>query len=200
MTGLAWTPTGGDILFIEALRMPGKGAITITGQLGDVMRESAEAAWSLVRAKAPALGVDPATFQTADVHLHVPAGAVPKDGPSAGVAIATALASLASGRPVRPEVAATGELTLRGHVLPVGGIKEKLIAAERAGIRLVLAPARNAADVGEVPEEVRKKLEIRLVDTVDAVFDAALLPARPAVSRPAPRERAGGAAPRPAAR
>jgi len=201
MTGLAWTPTGGDILFIEALRLPGKGAITITGQLGDVMRESAEAAWSLVRSKAGALGVDPATFQSSDVHLHVPAGAVPKDGPSAGVAIATALASLASGRRVRPDVAATGELTLRGHVLPVGGIKEKLIAAERAGIRLVLAPARNEADVADVPEEVRKKLEIRLVDTVDAVLDAALLPARPAATRPAaPRERAGGPAPRPAAR
>ncbi|HTT68769.1 MAG TPA: endopeptidase La [Gemmatimonadales bacterium] len=200
MTGLAWTPTGGDILFIEALKMPGKGAILITGQLGDVMRESAEAAWSLVRSKALALGVDPATFQTADVHLHVPAGAVPKDGPSAGVAIATALASLASGRPVRPDVAATGELTLRGHVLPVGGIKEKLIAAERAGIRLVLAPARNAADVAEVPEEVRKKLEIRLVDTVDAVLEAALLPARAVAARPAARERAGGAAPGPAAR
>ena len=176
-TGLAWTPTGGDILFIEALRMPGKGGITITGQLGDVMKESAEAAWSLVRAKASALGVDAAAFRESDVHLHVPAGAVPKDGPSAGVAIATALASLFSGRPVRPEVATTGELTLRGHVLPVGGIKEKLIAAERAGIRLVLAPARNAADVADVPEEVRRKLEIRLVDTVDAVFEAALLPA-----------------------
>ncbi|HXY68326.1 MAG TPA: endopeptidase La [Gemmatimonadales bacterium] len=191
MTGLAWTPTGGDILFIEALRMPGKGAMIITGQLGDVMRESAEAAWSLVRAKAPALGVDAATFPATDVHLHVPAGAVPKDGPSAGVAIATALASLFAGRPVRPDVAATGELTLRGHVLPVGGIKEKLIAAERAGIRLVLVPARNAADVAEVPEEVRKKVEIRLVDSVDAVLDAALLPpARPA-ARVEPRRPRG---------
>lgn len=195
MTGLAWTPTGGDILFIEALKMPGKGAMTITGQLGHVMKESAEAAWSLVRAKAATLGLGPEAFQAVDVHLHVPAGAVPKDGPSAGVAIATALASLFSGRPVRHDVAATGELTLRGHVLPVGGIKEKLIAAERAGIRLVLVPARNAADVAELPEEVRKKLEIRLVDTVDAVFDAALLPAaagpaaRPQPHR-APSERA----------
>ncbi len=201
MTGLAWTPTGGDILFIEALKMPGKGAITITGQIGDVMKESAEAAWSLVRSKASALGVGPEAFQAVDVHLHVPAGAVPKDGPSAGVAIATALASLFSGRPVRPEVAATGELTLRGHVLPVGGIKEKLIAAERAGIRLVLAPARNAADVAELPEEVRRKLEIRLVDTVDAVFDAALLPAARAAAPSEPRRARGDRPlPRPAAR
>jgi len=201
MTGLAWTPTGGDILFIEALKMPGKGAITITGQLGDVMKESAEAAWSLVRAKATALGVGPGAFQAVDVHLHVPAGAVPKDGPSAGVAIATALASLFSGRAVRPDVAATGELTLRGHVLPVGGIKEKLIAAERAGIRLVLAPARNAADVAEVPEEVRKKVEIRLVDTVDAVFDAALLPAAKPAAQPEPRRgRSDRVVPRPAVR
>jgi len=176
MTGLAWTPTGGDILFIEALKMPGRGTITITGQLGDVMKESAEAAWSLVRSKAAALGLGAAAFQDVDVHLHVPAGAVPKDGPSAGVAMATALASLASGRPVRPDVAATGELTLRGHVLPVGGVKEKLIAAQRAGIRLVLVPARNAPDVAEVPEDVRRQLEIRMVDTVDAVFETALLP------------------------
>ena len=161
-----------------------------------------------MRSKATALGVSAATFQDVDVHLHVPAGAVPKDGPSAGVAMATALASLVSGRPVRPDVAATGELTLRGHVLPVGGIKEKLIAAQRAGIALVLAPARNAPDVAEVPEEVRKKLEIRLVDTVDAVFETALLPnpstpvaarsagATPARARP---PRPGRAAPRPEA-
>ncbi len=198
MTGLAWTPTGGDILFIEALKMPGHGGITMTGQLGDVMKESAEAAWSLVRSKATALGVTAAAFQDVDVHLHVPAGAVPKDGPSAGVAMATALASLFSGRPVRPDVAATGELTLRGHVLPVGGIKEKLIAAQRAGIRLVLAPARNAPDVAEAPEEVRKQLEIRLVETVDAVFEAALLPPAAAVRAGAPPARAP--APGPAAR
>jgi ATP-dependent Lon protease len=197
MTGLAWTPAGGEILFIEALKMPGHGAITITGQLGGVMKESAEAAWSLVRAKAPSLGVAPAAFQEVDVHLHVPAGAVPKDGPSAGVAIATALASLVSGRPVRPDVAATGELTLRGHVLPVGGVKEKLIAAQRAGIRVVLVPGRNAADVSEVPEEVRRKLEIRLVESVDAVFEAALVPpvegggARPAAAPGARGARAG---------
>jgi ATP-dependent Lon protease len=199
-TGLAWTPTGGDILFIEALKMSGQGAITITGQLGDVMRESAEAAWSLIRAKAPGLGVQASAFKEVDVHLHVPAGAVPKDGPSAGVAIATALASLFSGRPVRHDVAATGELTLRGHVLPVGGIKEKLIAAARAGIALVLVPARNAADVDELPEEVRKALEIRLVGTVDEVLDAALLPATltEAVAAQPRRARAERVAARPA--
>jgi ATP-dependent Lon protease len=200
-TGLAWTPTGGDILFIEALKMPGQGTVRITGQLGEVMKESAEAAWSLIRAKAPALGVPPSAFAEVDVHIHVPAGAVPKDGPSAGVAIATALASLFSGRPVRHDVAATGELTLRGHVLPVGGIKEKLIAAERAGIRLVLAPARNAADIAELPEEVKRALEIRLVDRVDAVLDAALMPASGTDAGAAGPRRARGdrAAARPAA-
>ena len=174
-TGLVWTPVGGDIVFIEALKLPGSGEITITGQLGDVMRESAQAAWSYVRARAGTLGIDPKSFADNDVHLHVPAGAVPKDGPSAGVAIALALASLFSGRPVRHDVAATGEITLRGHVLPVGGIKEKLIAAARAGIALVMVPARNAADVEEVPEEVRRVLEVRLVTRVDEVLGAALV-------------------------
>ncbi len=174
-TGLVWTPVGGDIVFIEALKLPGTGEITLTGQLGDVMRESAQAAWSFVRARQQALGIPPKAFKEHDVHLHVPAGAVPKDGPSAGVAMATALASLFSGRPVRHDVAATGEITLRGHVLPVGGVKEKLIAAARAGLRLVMVPARNAADVAEVPEEVRRVLEIRPVGTVDEVLAAALV-------------------------
>ena len=175
-TGLVWTPVGGDIVFIEALRLPGSGEITLTGQLGDVMRESAQAAWSFVRARHSDLGVSREAFQASDVHLHVPAGAVPKDGPSAGVAMALALASLLSGRAVRHDVAATGEITLRGNILPVGGIKEKLIAAARAGIRLVMVPARNAADVDEVPEEVKRVLEIRPVSTVDEVLEAALLP------------------------
>jgi ATP-dependent Lon protease len=174
-TGLVWTPVGGDIVFIEALKLPGHGEITLTGQLGDVMRESARAAWTFVRARHDALGVPLTSFQEHDVHLHVPAGAVPKDGPSAGVAMALALASLLSGRAVRHDVAATGEITLRGNVLPVGGIKEKLIAAARAGIRLVMVPARNAADVDELPREVRRVLEIRLVNTVDEVLQAALL-------------------------
>jgi ATP-dependent Lon protease len=175
-TGLVWTPVGGDIVFIEALRLPGSGEITLTGQLGDVMRESAQAAWSFVRARHNDLGVSHKAFQDSDVHLHVPAGAVPKAGPSAEVAMALALASLLSGRAVRHDVAATGEITLRGNILPVGGIKEKLIAAARAGIRLVMVPARNAADVDEVPEEVKRVLEIRPVSTVDEVLEAALLP------------------------
>jgi ATP-dependent Lon protease len=174
-TGLVWTPVGGDIVFIEALKLPGSGEIILTGQLGDVMKESAQAAWSFVRARAESLGVQAKTFRDFDVHLHVPAGAVQKDGPSAGVAIATALASLVSGRPVRHDLAVTGEISLRGNVLPVGGIKEKLIAAARAGIRLVMVPARNAADVDEVPEEVRRVLEVRLVTRVDEVLEAALL-------------------------
>jgi len=174
-TGLVWTPVGGDIVFIEALRLPGSGEIILTGQLGDVMKESAQAAWSFVRARAESLGAQAKMFRDFDVHLHVPAGAVPKDGPSAGVAIATALASLVSGRPVRHDLAATGEISLRGNVLPVGGIKEKLIAAARAGIRLVMVPARNAADVEEVPEEVRRVLEVRLVTRVDEVLEAALI-------------------------
>jgi len=175
-TGLVWTPVGGDIVFIEAIKLPGSGEIMLTGQLGDVMKESARAAWSFVRARAESLGISAKSLRDNDIHVHVPAGAVPKDGPSAGVAIATALASLLSGRPVRHDVAATGEITLRGHVLPVGGIKEKLIAAARAGIRLVMVPARNAADVEEVPEEVRRVLEVRGVSTVDEVLAAALLP------------------------
>jgi ATP-dependent Lon protease len=173
-TGLAWTPVGGDILFIEAVRMPGKGNISLTGQLGDVMKESAQAAFSFLRSTATAWDVPEETFRSSDIHLHVPAGATPKDGPSAGVAMATALASLLTGRPVRRDVAMTGEITLRGHVLPVGGIREKVIAAERAGIRRVLLPARNEPDVEDIPEEVRAALEITFADHVDEVFRIAL--------------------------
>jgi ATP-dependent Lon protease len=174
-TGLAWTPSGGDIIFIEAIQMPGRGQITLTGQLGDVMRESAQAAWSLLRARAGALGIPPTTFANSDVHLHVPAGAVPKDGPSAGITIATALASLLCRRPARHDVAMTGELTLRGRVLPVGGLREKLTAAVRAGVRTVLVPERNRSDLAELPEEVRTLLDIRPVDSLDQVLAAALL-------------------------
>jgi len=174
-TGLAWTPSGGDIIFIEAIQMPGRGQITLTGQLGDVMRESAQAAWSLLRARAGALGIPPTTFANSDVHLHVPAGAVPKDGPSAGITIATALASLLCRRPARHDVAMTGELTLRGRVLPVGGLREKLTAAARAGVRTVLVPERNRSDLVELPEEVRSLLDIRPVDSLDQVLAAALL-------------------------
>ncbi|OLC02412.1 MAG: endopeptidase La [Gemmatimonadetes bacterium 13_1_40CM_69_22] len=177
-TGLAWTPVGGDIMFIEAIQMPGKGQITLTGQLGDVMKESAQAAWSLLRARAGALGIPLEAFTQTDVHLHVPAGAVPKDGPSAGITIATALASLLCQRPSRHDVAMTGELTLRGRVLPIGGLKEKLTAAARAGVKTVLVPARNQSDIVEVPDEVKKLLEIKPVETIDEVLELALLESR----------------------
>ncbi len=173
--GLAWTPVGGDIMFIEAIRMPGKGQITLTGQLGDVMKESAQAAWSLLRARAATLGIPLDVFTQSDVHLHVPAGAVPKDGPSAGITIAAALASLLTRRPARHDVAMTGELTLRGRVLPIGGLKEKLTAAARAGVKSVLVPERNKNDLIDLPEEVRKLLDIKLVETIDDVLALALL-------------------------
>jgi ATP-dependent Lon protease len=175
--GLAWTPAGGDILFIESTRMPGKGSLRLTGSLGDVMRESAEAARTWLRARAEALGIDRELLERSDLHLHVPAGAVPKDGPSAGVAMVTSLASLLTGRTAPPDVAMTGEITLRGKVLPVGGIKEKLLAAKRAGIRRVLLPEQNRRDVVEIPAELLKGLELDYVGTVDDVLGRALLPA-----------------------
>src|SRR3989454_10205890 len=174
-TGLAWTPVGGDIMFIEAIGMPGKGQITLTGQLGDVMKESAQAAWSLLRARASTLGIPLDSFTLSDVHLHVPAGGVPKDGPSAGITIAAALASLLCRRPARHDVAMTGELTLRGRVLPIGGLKEKLTAAARAGVTSVLVPERNKNDLVEVPDEVKQLLEIRPVETIDEMLEQALL-------------------------
>ncbi len=187
-TGLAWTPVGGDIMFIEAIRMPGKGQITLTGQLGDVMKESAQAAWSLLRARAGALGIPLDAFTQSDVHLHVPAGGVPKDGPSAGITIAAALASLLCRRPARHDVAMTGELTLRGRVLPIGGLKEKLTAAARSGVTSVLVPERNKNDLIDLPDEVRKLLDIKLVETIDDVLELALLEA-PAEDR---NRRSGG--------
>ena len=178
-TGLAWTPVGGDIMFIEAIQMPGKGQITLTGQLGDVMKESAQAVWSLLRARAGALGIPLDAFTQTDVHLHLPAGAVPKDGPSAGIAIATALASLLCRRPARHDVAMTGELTLRGRILPIGGLKEKLTAAARAGVKTVLVPARNRSDIVDVPDEVKQLLDIKPVETIDEVLELALLEPHP---------------------
>src|SRR5438477_9657910 len=189
-TGLAWTPVGGDIMFIEAIRMPGKGQITLTGQLGDVMKESAQAAWSLLRARASALGIPLDAFTQSDVHLHVPAGGVPKDGPSAGITIAAALASLLCRRPARHDVAMTGELTLRGRVLPIGGSKEKRTAAARAGPTSVLVPERNKNDLIDLPEEVQKLLDIQLVETIDDVLESALLEA-PVEDRKSDR-RSGG--------
>jgi ATP-dependent Lon protease len=166
-TGLAWTPVGGDILFIEATRIPGAGRLILTGQLGDVMKESAQAALSLVKSQSETLGVDPAIFEKSDIHVHVPAGAIPKDGPSAGVALYTALVSLLTNRTVRSDVAMTGEISLRGLVLPVGGIKEKTVAAHRAGIRTVLLPARNRKDLEDIPESVKRDLAFVWLERVD---------------------------------
>jgi ATP-dependent Lon protease len=173
-TGLAWTPVGGDILFIEATRTPGTGKLILTGQLGDVMKESAQAALTLVKARTEQLGRNPAVFEKSDIHLHIPAGAIPKDGPSAGVAMFIALASLLLDQPVRADVAMTGEISLRGLALPVGGIKEKVLAALRAGIGTVLLPARNRKDVADVPEDARKRLEFVYLETVDDALRAAI--------------------------
>jgi ATP-dependent Lon protease len=175
-TGLAWTPTGGDVLFIEATAMPGSGKLTITGQLGEVMKESAQAALSYVRGHREQLApdLDEDWFAEHDVHIHVPAGAVPKDGPSAGVAMTVALASLIGGRHVANDVAMTGEVTLTGQVLPVGGLKEKSLAAQRAGIARVIVPDRNRGDIEEIPEHEREGLEFIYVDDVSTAIGAAL--------------------------
>ncbi|MGH8762273.1 MAG: S16 family serine protease, partial [Nitrosospira sp.] len=173
-TGLAWTPVGGDILFIEATRVSGSGRLILTGQLGDVMKESAQAALTLVKARAGDLNIPASTFDGIDVHVHVPAGAIPKDGPSAGVAMFVALASLFSDRPVHHDVAMTGEISLRGLVLPVGGIKEKVLAAQRAGLRRVLLPARNQKDLRDVPEAARAALQFILLETADDAIEASL--------------------------
>jgi ATP-dependent Lon protease len=190
--GLAWTPFGGQILFVEATRMPGSHSLTLTGQLGAVMKESATAALSYIRSRAASLGLGPDDFANSDLHVHVPAGAIPKDGPSAGVTMATAIASTLTGRACRPETAMTGEITLRGKVLPVGGIKEKVLAARRAGIRTLILPADNEKDLQEVPANARDSMTFVPVRTVDEVLAAALLPAE-ARRKPA---RAAGAAPR----
>ncbi len=175
-TGLAWTPVGGDILFVETSRAPGSGKLILTGQLGDVMKESAQAALSLVKSRAAEFGADADSFDKYDIHIHVPAGAIPKDGPSAGVAIFTALGSLLSGRPVRNDTAMTGEISLRGLVLPVGGIKEKVLAAARAGLETVLLPARNQKELDEVPEGARERLHFVWIERVDQAVEAALCP------------------------
>jgi ATP-dependent Lon protease len=175
--GLAWTPAGGDVLFIEASRMAGSGSLTLTGQLGDVMKESARAALSWFRAHAGAYGADPDFFKNAEIHLHVPSGAIPKDGPSAGVTIAAALASELTQRPVRGDIAMTGEITLSGRVLPVGGIKEKVLAARRVGIREVILPRQNEKNVVEdLNEDLRREMTIHYVHSVDEVLLLALMP------------------------
>ncbi|WP_441256263.1 endopeptidase La [Bradyrhizobium sp. 482_C4_N1_1] len=176
-TGLAWTPVGGDILFIEASRVPGRGGMILTGQLGDVMRESVQAAMTLVKSKATQLGIDPSVFEKSDIHVHVPAGATPKDGPSAGVAMFTALTSLLTNRTVRSDTAMTGEISLRGLVLPVGGIKEKVVAAAAAGLKRVMLPARNKRDYDDIPKSARENLEFIWLERVDEAIAVALEPA-----------------------
>ncbi|RJX28778.1 MAG: endopeptidase La [Desulfarculus sp.] len=205
-TGLAWTPSGGDILFVEASRMPGKGNLSLTGQLGEVMKESAQAAVSYLRANAENFGLEPDFAAHTDIHVHVPAGAIPKDGPSAGVTMFTALLSLLSGRPVRSDVAMTGEITLRGMVLPVGGIKEKVLAAHRAGIRTLILPAANERDLVDVPDKVKKQLGFHFAERMDQVAAWALA-AKPGRAKKAkagakkarPRKTAAKAKPRQAA-
>jgi ATP-dependent Lon protease len=173
-TGLAFTPVGGDVLFIEATSMPGEGKLIVTGQLGEVMRESAQAALSWVRGHWRELGLDRDWFEGRDVHIHVPAGAVPKDGPSAGITMATALVSLALGQPVSEDVAMTGEITLTGQVLPIGGVREKVLAAQRAGLTTVILPRENEGDLDDLPKEVRKEMRFVPADTIDEVLEVAL--------------------------
>jgi len=196
VTGLAWTNTGGDLMTIEALHMPGTGKLTVTGQLGEVMRESVDAAYSFVRSRAASLGIDPREFREADLHLHFPAGAIPKDGPSAGIAVTLAVASALSRRPVRRDLALTGEVTLRGKVLEIGGVKEKVLAAYRAGLREVILPKANEKDVRDVPAEVRSHMAFTFAATMDEVLHLALLGApdpHPADAPPADRPATGGA-------
>jgi ATP-dependent Lon protease len=175
VTGLAWTEVGGELLRIEATLVPGKGNLTLTGHLGDVMKESIQAAMTVVRSRAESLGIEPGFYQKLDAHVHVPEGATPKDGPSAGVAMCTALVSSLSRIPVRANVAMTGEITLRGKVLPIGGLKEKLLAAHRGGIDTVIIPDENEKDLVEIPEAILKKLDIHPVATIDEVLKLALM-------------------------
>jgi ATP-dependent Lon protease len=176
VTGLAWTSTGGDLMLIEALRMPGSGRLTVTGQLGDVMRESVDAASSWVKSRASQLGIENQEFRESDLHIHFPAGAIPKDGPSAGIAVTLAIASVMSRRSVRRDVAMTGEVTLRGKVLEIGGVKEKTLAAYRAGLREVIMPKGNEKDLRDVPAQVRENMQFTFVSTMDDVLEHALLP------------------------
>jgi ATP-dependent Lon protease len=178
-TGLAWTPTGGDLIFIEALKTPGHGKLILTGQLGEIMKESATAALTYIRAHAAELKIEVDEFDKSDIHVHVPAGAIPKDGPSAGVPLVVTLASLMSRRPVRREIAMTGEITLRGDILPVGGIKEKVLAARRAGLREVLFPQANAKDLVDIPEHLRNGMTFHELNLISEALAMALMPARP---------------------
>src|SRR5947199_203709 len=180
-TGLVWTPTGGEIIFVEATLTPGKGELKLTGQLGEVMKESAAAALSYLKSRADDVGIDRALFDKNDIHVHVPAGAQPKEGPSAGVTVLTAMASILTGRPVRDDVAMTGEITLRGRVLPIGGIKEQVLGAHRAGLRRVLMPAHNEADLDDIPADLRKQMQFVMLESIDQVLREVLAPKRSAV-------------------
>jgi ATP-dependent Lon protease len=194
-TGLAWTPAGGDILFVEATSIPGRGKLILTGQLGDVMKESAQAALTLIKSRAAEFGIDTIELQKSDVHVHVPAGAIPKDGPSAGVAMFLALTSLLTGRTIRNDTAMTGEISLRGLVLPIGGVKEKVLAAIQAGITTVMLPARNRKDIADVPEKARHRVRFVWLERVDDAIEAALNPPQtnergvPHTSHAAPTEK-----------
>jgi ATP-dependent Lon protease len=181
VVGLGWTPTGGRLLVVEAATTPGTGNLRLTGRLGEVMKESGQTALSLVRTRAAELGIAPNFLANLDIHVHVPAGAVPKDGPSAGVTVTTAVVSALTRRRVRPDLAMTGEITLRGHVLPIGGLREKVLAAHRAGIREVIVPMRNAKDEPDIDEHVRSEIKLHYVDHIDQVLARALLdlPPRP---------------------
>jgi ATP-dependent Lon protease len=193
VTGLAWTATGGDLMLIEALRMPGSGRLTVTGQLGSVMRESVDAAFSYVRSRAEMLGIEESEFKESDLHVHFPAGAIPKDGPSAGAAVTLAIASVLSRRPVRRDIALTGEVTLRGKVLEIGGVKEKVLAAYRAGLRHIIMPASNEKDLRDIPDEVRAKMAFTFVTTMDEVIHL-MLPAltAPVLADSQPRDSRDG--------
>ncbi|KUK19509.1 MAG: Lon protease, partial [Thermodesulfobacterium commune] len=169
-TGLAWTPNGGEVLYVEAVVMPGKGNLILTGHLGEVMKESAQAALSYIRAKYKELGIDPKFYTKYDIHVHVPSGAIPKDGPSAGITIAVAMISALTKKPISKDYAMTGEVTLRGKILPVGGIKEKSLAALRKGIKNVLIPAKNSKDLEDIPKELREKINFILVSHLDEVI------------------------------
>jgi ATP-dependent Lon protease len=189
-TGLAWTETGGDVLYVEAIRMNGKGGLTITGHLGDVMKESARAALSYVRAKSLELGIPDGLIGKTDLHIHVPAGAIPKDGPSAGITMATSIASALTGKPVRKDLAMTGEVTLSGRVLPIGGLKEKTLAAKRHGISRIIIPMRNKKDLEDIPKHIRGDMEFLPVETVDEVLSIALKDGKGAGKKPAPKKKA----------
>ncbi|HSO26749.1 MAG TPA: S16 family serine protease, partial [Anaerolineales bacterium] len=179
VTAVAWTENGGEIMPIEVLLMEGKGGLQITGQIGNIMQESAQAALSYIKSRSRQLNIDPEVYEQVDIHIHIPEGAIPKDGPSAGITMATALASAFTGRKVSHEVGMTGEITLRGRVLPVGGVREKVLAAHRAGIRTVILPKRNVKDLADVPKKARKDLNIRPVEHIDEVLEIALLPGTP---------------------